>query len=370
MNNKINPTKKKIAFVIKTLNNKGGGAEKVLATVFNMLEKKHPEIDFELYTIDVLNEFFYPISCSEKVVLAGVKNGVFHKFRSYVFLFYYLLKKSPDYIVAFNLSAYVPLSLIAVLDHNVKLIASEHSTYDAIKSSVLKQIAFFIADRYIFKYTMLSDRVAQSFPSFVQNKYTAIANPIVVPDILLTDEIHYDSNFFNVISVGRLSKEKNHSLLIFSFAEVLKTVPNFRLYIYGDGELKSSLNNLIVSLNISDSVFLMPSTRDIGSIYKGAKLFCLPSIYEGFGLAAAEAIMLKIPVIGFKDCLGLTDFVKNDLNGILLPRTDDSSILMANAILRLFFDSDEYDRLSQGCILPSTYEPSFICEQWEKMLNI
>jgi glycosyltransferase involved in cell wall biosynthesis len=124
-------------------------------------------------------------------------------------LFYLLLKKSPDYIVAFNLSAYVPLSLVAAFDRNIKLVASEHSTYDAIKSSVIKRIILVFADRYIFNYTILSDRVAKSFPSFVQNKYTAIANPVFVPDVSFVDEIYYDTNFFNVISVGRLSKEKN-----------------------------------------------------------------------------------------------------------------------------------------------------------------
>lgn len=363
-------SRKKIVFVIKTLNNKGGGAEKVLSTVFNILERKHPEIDFELYTIDKFNDFFYPISSSEKVVLAGAKNGVFHKFRSYVLLFYLLLKKSPDYVVAFNLSAYVPLSLVAAFDRNVKLVASEHSTYDAIKSSLLKRIILVFADRYIFKYTILSDRVAKSFPSFVQNKYTAIANPVFVPDVSYMDEIYYDTNFFNVISVGRLSKEKNQSLLISAFAQVLKKAPNSRLYIYGDGELRSSLNDQIVSLNISDSVFLMPSTRDIVSIFKGAYLFCLPSIYEGFGLAAAEAILFQIPVIGFDDCLGLTDFVKHDINGLLLPRTDDSISVLSNALLRLFSDSAEYDKLKRGCTLPSTYDPSYVCYQWEKMLNI
>jgi glycosyltransferase involved in cell wall biosynthesis len=370
MINKKDLVRKKIIFVIKTLNNKGGGAEKVLATVFNTLEKKYPEIEFELCTLDAHNDFFYPISCSEKVVLAGVNNGVFRKLRSYTFLFYYLFKKSPDYVVAFNLSAYVPLSLIALLNHNVKLVASEHSTYDALKNSALKRIALFVADKYIFKYTMLSDRVAKTFPSFTHDKYIAIPNPVFVPDVVLTDESYYDANFFNVISVGRLSKEKNQALLILAFAEVLKKAPNSRLYIYGDGELRSTLSDLIVSLNISDSVFLLPSTRDTGSIFKGAKLFCLPSVYEGFGLAAAEAILLKIPVIGFEDCIGLTEFVKNDINGILLPRADDSVILMSNTIVRIIFDSDKYCRLREGCVLPSIYEPSFICEQWEKMLNI
>jgi glycosyltransferase involved in cell wall biosynthesis len=366
----LNVSRIKIAFVIKTLNNKGGGAEKVLSTVFNALEKKHQEIDFELYTIDVSNNFFYPISSPKKIVLSGVKGGVFCKFRSYALLFYRLFKKSPDYIVAFNLSAYVPLSLIAALDHNVKLVASEHSTYDAIKNSAIKRLVLFFANRYIYKYTLLSERVSKSFPSFVQKKYAIIPNPVIVPDQILTKDCDYDANFFNVISVGRLSKEKNQSLLIIAFAEVLKKAPKSRLYIYGDGELRSSLSDLIVSLNISNSVFLMSSTRDIASIYKGAKLFCLPSLYEGFGLAAAEAILFKIPVIGFADCLGLNDFIDHDINGLLLPRTDDPSFVLSSALLRLILDSDEYDRLRRRCILPSTYELSYICAQWEKMFMI
>ena len=126
---------------------------------------------------------------------------------------------------------------------------------------------------------------------------------------------------------------------------------------------------------MKSKVYPLSISRQIDTNFRNYALYVLenrgiPSFYDGFGLAAAEAILFQIPVIGFDDCLGLTDFVKHDINGLLLPRTDDSISVLSNALLQLFSDSAEYDKLKRGCTLPSTYDPSYVCYQWEKMLNI
>ena len=359
----------KVSFVITSMNTKGGGAEKVLATIFNMLSEQRQDLECKLYTIDNTFDFFYKINNAESVTLLGADAGLFSKYKSYYKLIRNLILESPDYVIAFNISSYAPLSLICLFNKNIKLIASEHSTYDAIKSSFIKRILLRASDRYIFKYTVLSNRVCNSFPVFFQKKSFVIPNPVCIPSVLPETSYEYIFDYFKIISVGRLTKEKNHSILIKAFQQVLQNFPIARLYIYGDGELKSELVLLISDLGLKESVFLIPSTCDLNSIYFDASLFCLPSLYEGFGLAAAEAVSYGIPVIGFDDCLGLHEFIINNENGFLLKRRENSIEDLSFAIIRLLNNSSEYKRLKKNCILPDIYKPSYICQRWLSLFD-
>ena len=109
---------------------------------------------------------------------------------------------------------------------------------------------------------------------------------------------------------------------------------------------------------------------DIFLIYNGADLFCLPSFYEGFGLAAAEAISFQIPVIGFEDCIGLTEFIINNVNGVLLNRSNNVIDLLSDSIIRILTDSSEYVFLKNNCVLPDRFEPDFIASQWLELFKI
>jgi glycosyltransferase involved in cell wall biosynthesis len=360
----------KIAFVIKTMNLKGGGAERVLATLFNHSLKNTTNIELKLYTLDCENNFFYDIEDKSKIILTGRENEFFSMFRSLIRLVYILKKNPPNYVVAFNFSSYAPMAVIPIIARNVKLIASEHSTYDWIRSSMLKKVLLYIADFFIYKYTVLSDSVAQTFPSYIQKKYIAIPNPVLIPNSDNDEVSQYDRSFKNVVSVGRLIREKNHAELINAFFLVLQRIPKARLYIYGDGKLRIELATLIENLGIQSNVFLIPSTSNIRLIYEGADLFCIPSLFEGFGLAAAEAMSFKLPVIGFDDCIGLTEFVTHNKNGILLKRCNQNKENLSNVITYLLTESNELNRLKENCRISNKYNQFNVYNQWLKLFHL
>lgn len=101
---------------------------------------------------------------------------------------------------------------------------------------------------------------------------------------------------FNIITIGRLSVEKQQDKLIYAFQNFKKTIPNSKLYILGDGILREELLSIVKENNLEDSVFLLGHVSDPFTILKQCQLFTLTSAYEGQPMVLLEALSLGIPV--------------------------------------------------------------------------
>lgn len=104
----------------------------------------------------------------------------------------------------------------------------------------------------------------------------------------------------DVIYVGRLVKGKNINFLIDAMTHVLVQNPGANCYIFGGGVEGENLQKHINSLGLQDSVFLkgtLPKAEQIYSYMKRARVLVLPSVREGFGIVAAEALACGTPVV-------------------------------------------------------------------------
>ena len=104
-----------------------------------------------------------------------------------------------------------------------------------------------------------------------------------------------------VLSVGRLSPEKNHFLTIEAFAHFSKKFPNFKLVILGKGPLLKSLNGFVGSLGLENDVFLLGFREDVGLFYEKCSLFVHSSTAEGYASVQMEA-RLRNKMIVSSDC--------------------------------------------------------------------
>lgn len=100
-----------------------------------------------------------------------------------------------------------------------------------------------------------------------------------------------------ILSIGRLTREKNFDGLIRAMREVRKTHPDAGLLIVGSGPEADALRLLASSLGILDSVRILPWARDVVSYYKGSDVYVQPSRYEGWGMAVVEAMASGTPVV-------------------------------------------------------------------------
>lgn len=89
--------------------------------------------------------------------------------------------------------------------------------------------------------------------------------------------------------VGRFSEQKNHQKLIGIFDEFQKIVPDSKLILIGDGELKDQIKEKVSSLKIDDKVIFVGNTDDVPSYLSAMDAFVFPSLFEGFGISIIEA---------------------------------------------------------------------------------
>ena len=151
-----------------------------------------------------------------------------------------------------------------------------------------------------------------------------------------------------LLAVGAIVPRKGYDLLVAALAR-LKELP-WRLVIAGDGgrspDTLARLQADIARLGLADRIALRGavSASELASCYASADLFVLPSRFEGYGMAFAEAIAHGLPVVA-TNAGAIPQTVPPDA-GVLVP-PDDAPALTA-ALRRLIENPDERDRLAAG----------------------
>lgn len=118
-----------------------------------------------------------------------------------------------------------------------------------------------------------------------------------------------------VLFVGRLCLQKGVEMLISAFPAVLKSVPDAKLIIAGDGNLKDSLKTFSKIGGIEKSVVFMGYVceKKLHELYQESSVFVSPSVYEPFGITILDAAYFGAPVIATKNTGALEIFDKNSL---------------------------------------------------------
>lgn len=151
----------------------------------------------------------------------------------------------------------------------------------------------------------------------------------------------YQADFI-VLTMARLTKEKNIQLLINAFTDVAKECPSAKLIIVGTGPDKKTLELQAADYKLQDKVFFEDWTNDPISYYKTADLFVLSSNYEGYALSVVEAIVAGRPVVMTDvGCAG--EVIKNNENSLVIPVGNRKAL--AEAIKKMITNSDLRQRL-------------------------
>ena len=98
-------------------------------------------------------------------------------------------------------------------------------------------------------------------------------------------------------TVGRLVPEKNQDFLLRCLYELRTFNIDAKLIVVGDGPLLSELNQNAIKLKLQQDVFFVGQQRDVGKYLSSFDIFALPSLFEGFGLAALEAQFNGLPCV-------------------------------------------------------------------------
>jgi len=121
-----------------------------------------------------------------------------------------------------------------------------------------------------------------------------------------------------LLCVGRLIPIKGHIVLLRAFGQARRQVPSLRLDIAGRGPLEPALRALVKELGIQDGVRFLGYVAPIQRAIEDAAAVVVPSMGEGFGMVALEAMERARPVIA-AEIGGLGELVEDGVTGYLVP---------------------------------------------------
>lgn len=342
-----------------------GGAERQIVMLASALAERGHNVS--LLVLAAFNSK-YDIPNSVNVIdLTSIESRRENK----IFLRYRALKKAylsiePDVTIHFwlqsaYLTAFMPKSVAG------KLIYAERgdpgdAEYDGLLG-IIRSIAFRRVDRFVFQ----SDGAKDFFGATISNRSVIIQNSVSVPENEFV--LPCGKREKRILSVGRLHPQKNQLAFIEAFSEIAREFPEYIGEIYGDGELKSTLEKKITELNLTDRFFIRPSTGRIFEKMYSAELFVLTSNYEGMPNVLMEAMALGVPCIS-TDCKpgGARSLITDGENGIIVPIGDVDEL--GKAMKELLTNRNKADKMASAAQkIRITNSSKQIFDEWEQCVN-
>jgi len=260
-----------------------------------------------------------------------------------------------------------PLGVLSTIFKKTKLIYWSHSSFKATTSNKFRVfnehftapfsnilISLTKVDEINYKKKTLARRVVQ------------IYNPI--DERLEKINTNYNYNSKKIISVGRLTAQKNFVLLVDVAKIVLEKHTDFSWHIFGSGEDEEKIKNKIKKHNLEGRLYLKGQCNNLYDIYNDYSMMVMTSLYEGFPMTLLEGIAFKLPLVSFDIPTGPNEIINQGINGYLVEPFDIED--MAKKISILIKDENQRQTFSAS---NSNYINEFnlksIATKWTSLLE-
>lgn len=212
-----------------------------------------------------------------------------------------------------------------------------------IRSYNIKSVSYFLTTFRYYKILTVSNAIGREyiFGKRLKDKILNIGNPVNIAEIQRRAE-ERDGEKYDIVFLGRLAEPKNPLRFIHIVDNLLKKDVSVSAVMIGDGDLKAECHREIEKSNLQGNITMKGFLDNPYPVLKNAKLLCVTSGWEGFGLMAVEALALKVPVIT-TDVGGLRDIV-NESCGYFC-KTDEE---FARRIEEILNDDTLREKLSEG----------------------
>ncbi len=159
------------------------------------------------------------------------------------------------------------------------------------------------------------------------------------------EPVPYRPDERRLLCVGRMIPIKGHIVLLRAFAEAKRQLPDLELDIAGRGPLEPALKALAQELGVDDSIRFLGHVSPIQAAIEQVQIVVVPSMGEGFGMVALEAMERARPVIAAA-IGGLGELVRHEETGLLVPPGEAEPL--RDAIVRLASDHELAARLGEA----------------------
>jgi glycosyltransferase involved in cell wall biosynthesis len=223
---------------------------------------------------------------------------------------------------------------------------------------------------FIFRHSVLNLVLVDSFKVFftkhVRKKTLTIPNPVEPVPETNRAQLECRESGGIIISVGRLEAQKNHELLIRSFALIAARYPEWEVRIWGRGSLEGELRSLISSLGLTDRIILAGITKDIPKELAGSHIFAFPSTYEGYANALLEAMAHGLPSAVIQDCTSNREIMEKSCGGLISANTPESYGGVLEQLMR--HPGLRRQKGDQARLFTEALKPEIIGNLWEQTL--
>lgn len=242
------------------------------------------------------------------------------------------------------------VSILASVRHfDYHLVCTEHSTSNRRRGKTLGRIIdalTYRAYRRIVAISQATEDALVTWQPTLSGKTVVIHNGI---DLLFKESITRPQRpTLKVVSVGNLSEHKNYEAALHAVS--LLPELNFEYHVAGDGPRKQHLLELTSSLNLHSRVRFLGYVTDTPTLLASSDILLMPSKWEGFGLAALEAMNASLPLV-VSDVPGLREVISSENTcAITVDPTSPQSIaggirtLIQSRELRLEFGHNGFER--------------------------
>ena len=363
--------KRSLVFCAISLHQMAGGLEKNIVLLANHFSDK--DYDVQIITFDLPgSESFFQIRPSVIWRQVGVKLP----HRSISFTDRMLVMKKIREIIQRK-----PNSILIVFHHGILLryflstiflkksvICSERNSLSLYKHVRLSKWNLnFLMLSWVDKITVQFDQYIEDYPYFFKNKIVSISNPIFPSPQFSHPSTPSSSRKYILLHVGRLCTQKQQDLLIDSFTKLIPEFNDWELHILGDGEHYEKLQKKIEQSCTAQHVFLHGKVSDVSTWMEKSHIFCLPSQWEGFPNALAEAMAHGLPCVGFANCAGVRDLIEDGVTGRLVVGENCAESL-AIALRELMANTELRKQFGQNALeFTKSFSPQRIFRQWEDL---
>lgn len=339
-----------------------GGAERVISILSHPLSSHYERVVI-IEWIEATR--FYDVNPKVDIVNIETECGSKSLFKKMLWFRRYVKQSNPDLILSFLYPWSIKL-LASLILNNSKVVVAERQDPRKVKGGFFTKLLRDILYIKAIGILVQTEENRRYYPFWLRKKTYTIYNPIMMNRELVGSAFQTDKEN-SIVTVGRLSVEKNHFFLIDSFIEFYRDHPEYKLLIYGDGVLRHDLEKYVSDKIMAGAILFKGNTKDVFSCIKNASVFVLPSKYEGMPNALIEAMSLGLPCISTK-VSGATELIHDGINGILVDVDDKSQ--MVNALNFLVSNRDIANVYAQRATeVYSLTNSDIIFDKWIKYID-
>lgn len=358
----------KIGFLIGSLSS--GGAERATVSLSNYFAECGNDVDIITFESE---ESFYALNDKVSVSCAGFSeiehSASLKRLLGAVKRMFRLRKlvksKNLDVLIGMSFAMTWYAVFAAFLTSTVAVGTERNNpySYKATKFNTFMRKLFY---RFCGGFVFQTKKASEFFTPELRER------DIIIPNAIFSEKVYELSPPAKrekiICSVGRLTAQKRFDLLIDAFKIISDDFPEYKLLIFGEGDLRDSLEAQCERLGIREKVLMPGRHPEAVALVNRTSVFVLSSDMEGMPNALMEAMAMGVPCVSTRCDMGPEELIEHGENGLL---TDTGSAeALADAIRLILTDDTLAEKLSHnGRKMLKTHSVEAIGDEWLRYLN-